>query len=311
MPANKIIFFGTPTIAKMILKTLVELKYDVVAVVTQPDRPGNRNKIFYSPVKQYAIEQQLKYFQPEKVSSINAELAKFDADLILTCAYGLLIPDSTLKIPRYHALNIHPSLLPKYRGPSPINFAIFNNDKITGTTLMLMTKELDAGNIVAQVDVKIDPRETYSSLIDKLTNASIELIKKNIPKLFSDQLISQPQNAKLATFTTKIDAQIQKINWHQSAIKIDALIRGLYDQYPAFSIYEGMQIKILHAEVATISPTNLPDGSIINIGRVGILVKTADGGILITELQLPSKRPVLVKDLLNGRHCFKEQTQFN
>jgi methionyl-tRNA formyltransferase len=211
---NRVVFFGTPEIGCAVLQTLLNNKaLEVVGVVCQPDRPANHHKIYFSPVKQLAITQHLNLFQPEKLKQIEEQLKDLQPDLIVTCAYGLIVPESILKIPKYKCVNIHPSLLPKYRGPAPINYAIFNKDKITGVTLMYMDKGMDSGDIIAQSPpVLIAVDETYSTLYKKLTNVACVLLNEHIEGLFSTDVKSTKQDPNNITFSHMITKEIMQIN---------------------------------------------------------------------------------------------------
>jgi methionyl-tRNA formyltransferase len=208
----KILYFGTAQIAADILKELTKLDTEVVGVVSQPDRIGNRNKIQPTPVKQVALELGLKLFQPNKSREIVEEIQALKPDLILTCAYGEIIGEKILNIPKYKCVNIHASLLPKYRGAAPIQFAILNNEKETGITLMYMDKSMDTGDIIVQEKVSIEPNETFSSLYNKLTVLGKKMIKENIHILTSDNVKHYPQDNDSATYTKKIEKVDEKIN---------------------------------------------------------------------------------------------------
>jgi methionyl-tRNA formyltransferase len=211
---HKVIFFGTPEIAQAVLKTLLTVQdIKVIAAVCQPDRPSNRNKVVFSPVKELCLAKNIPLFQPTKLSEIKQQLLDLSPDLIITCAYGLLVPPSILAIPKYKCVNVHPSLLPKYRGPAPINYVIFNQEKTTGVTLMYMDKDMDTGDIIVQSSpIPLATGETYSSLYEKLTKVSCDLILKHISSFFTPNLPTTTQNHALATYSQLIDKNITKIN---------------------------------------------------------------------------------------------------
>jgi methionyl-tRNA formyltransferase len=208
---KNIVFFGTPKIAANVLQELLKCNVNIVGVVCQPDRKSNHNKIISSDVKTFALNNNLKLFQPTKANEIVNDLIKFDIDLIITCAYGLIIPKSILEIPKFGCVNLHPSLLPKYRGPSPIQFALLNGDKKTGVTLMYMDEKMDTGNIIKQLSIEIKDNETYVSLYDKLSYLCGELITQEIDNLFNTNVYSLKQDETLATYTTKITREDEHI----------------------------------------------------------------------------------------------------
>jgi methionyl-tRNA formyltransferase len=209
---KNVVFFGTPKIGADILKTLLECDVNIVGVVCQPDKQANRGKISYSEVKTLALQNNLKLFQPNKLNEILNELTNLNIDLIVTCAYGLIVPESILNLPKYKCVNIHTSLLPKYRGAAPIQYALLNNDSTTGVTLMYMDKGMDTGDIIKQASVSIDKDETYKSLYNKLSDAGSTLIKNEINNLFSDNVIVKKQNNELATYTQKITREVEHID---------------------------------------------------------------------------------------------------
>lgn len=303
---NKIIFFGTPNISATVLNALLEKKYNIIAIVTQPDKPSNHQKIIYSPVKQIALQKKIKLFQPAKLLPIVDEIAALKADLIISCAYGLIIPKKILDLPKYHCINVHPSLLPKYRGPSPINYALFNNDKTTGVTIMYMDQKMDTGDILLQKAIPILDEDNYDSLYLKLTNLSIDLLAKTIDDLFANKAKPIKQDDSKATYTKLIMKEDERIDWKKTGLEIIGLIRGLATRPCAHVIYNNELIKIYQA---TLDHNNKKDkaanGQIVDINKNGIMVKCANGYINITMLQLPGKKPMLVSAMINGNHIFK------
>jgi methionyl-tRNA formyltransferase len=207
-------------------------------------------------------------------------------------------------------VNVHTSILPKYRGAAPINYAIFNGDKETGITLMYMDKSLDTGDIIKQEGIEIDKDETYSSLYAKMESLASKMIRENLDYLFSTDVIVTKQNNELATFTRKIDKETEEIKWSQPAHQIDCIIRGLYNKPIARCSYNGINIKIHKASVID-NNENYEPGHIIKINKEGILVQTGKNCILLTKIQLPGKKPVEISSLINGRHIFVVGTKFN
>ena len=304
LPNSRVIFFGTPKIAQRCLQALLDKSINVVAIVTKPDAPIGRKQIITpSEVKLLAQQRNIPILQPNKLSTIVEEIKNLKPDLIVSCAYGKIIPESILNIPQYHCVNVHTSLLPRWRGGAPIHHAILNGDSKTGVTLMYMDKGLDTGNIIFQESIKIDDDETHRSLYEKLSNLSYNLLTKHIEMLFNTNVISTKQDNALATIAPTISVNDEKINWHATTNEIDAKIRGLYDVPIAYTLYDNNRIKVLKASKIK----NIKDapGKIIKIDKDGILVGCNDGGILLEQIQLPSKTPIFIKDLINGKHLFK------
>jgi methionyl-tRNA formyltransferase len=208
-----VIFFGTPKIASLCLQSILDSNVTVLAVVTKIDKPtGRKHEIVFNEVKQLAIKNNIRVFQPNKLSEIYNELNQLKPDLILTCAYGKILSSDILSIPQFGCVNVHASLLPRWRGASPIQHAILNNDKQTGISLMYMVKELDAGDIIIQKPIQIDPKETYTSLYNKLSNLSYELLKQNIDSLFSKNIKTIKQNIKEVTYAKILNYQDEHIS---------------------------------------------------------------------------------------------------
>lgn len=307
---KSVVFFGTPRIASMCLQALIDCKINVVAVVTQPDKPiGRKQEIIYSEVKQLAIKHNIPCFQPENLMDIYQQLQELNPSLILTCAYGKKIPNEILAIPELRCLNVHPSLLPKYRGASPIQSAIINGDKQTGLSIMYMVEKMDAGDVLIQKSLDISSRETYSSLYDKFEELAYETIKENIHKILKQEFEPIVQDELKVSFCKTIKSEDELIDWNKSASEIDCLIRGLYDKPIAHTIYEGLSIKIYEAIIEQDCPKSNP-GEITKINKDGIYVSTTNGSIVLKTIQLPSKKPLQVSQLINGNHPFRINSKF-
>lgn len=303
---------GTPTIAMNCLKALLDNKnIEVVGVVTQPDKLVGRKQILtYSSVKQLALQHNLKIFQPHKISEIKQEIENLKPDLIYTCAFGQFIPESILSIPKYKCVNLHASLLPLLRGGAPIHYAIINQFKQTGFSLMYMIKQMDAGNIIKQFAITIEPEETYKSLYDKLCLLAYNVTLDNVELLFNENLQSIKQDEAKATFAYNITRQQEKIDWNDQAINIAAKIRGLYDKPIAYTQYDNEEIKIHEASYINRQHNNL-SGEIIEISKQGILVAAGRDLILLEVIQLPGKTPLHVSQIINGKHKFVKNKIFN
>ena len=312
MQSKSVIFFGTDEIGSCVLEKLINLKANIIAVVTRADKPSGRNKkIIVGQVKQIALDHNIRVFQPEKLSDVLNELSNLKPDLILTCSYGKIIPIEIINLPKYHCVNIHPSLLPKYRGASPMQGAILNNETETGVTFMFVTKALDEGDILFQEKIQMSNNETLFSLKSKVKNTIESMLEKYYDQLFDLNIKHFPQDNQKASYISIIDANQEKIDWNESAIRIDAKVRALYDKPIAYTIYEGIRIKIFSTEVTNDNVKDNNCGLITKIDKTGISVQTQDKIIKITKIQIPGKNPVEIKQIINGKHIFKVNTKFN
>ena len=306
MQKNRVIFMGTPTIAATCLAAILQRSdVEVVAVVCQPDKPVGRKKIVTPcEVKQLALQHNLDVLQDTKVSNLFDKIKELKPDLIFTCAFGQLIPSNILELPQYKCVNLHASLLPKLRGGAPIQWAIINQEKLTGFTLMFMEKELDAGNIIKQYQIGIAENETYSSLYIKFCELAKNIISNDFHILFDKKIKSIPQDKSQVTFGPNITRQDEKIDWAKPYDVVDAQIRGLYDNPIAYTTFENQIIKIYKA-IKVESYANAIPGSIVKIEKDGIIVQTKYHAIKIIELQIEGKKPCLVSQIINGNHSFK------
>lgn len=303
---NKVIFMGTPKIAAVCLAAILEHKdIDVVAVVCQPDKPTGRHKeIIFSPVKQLALDHNIPVLQDAKVSNLYDKIKELNPDLIFTCAFGQFIPSNILDLPQYKCVNLHASLLPKLRGGAPIQWAIINQERTTGFTLMYMDKKMDAGNIIKQYPINIDPQETYASLYDKLCVLAGDILSKDFKLLFDKNLKSTVQDGSKVTFGYNITRDDEKINWRKSNLEVDALIRGLYNVPIAYTTYEDQIIKI-HKATPVQSYANAAPGSIISLTNKEMIVACGQNAIKLELIQMAGKKPLLISQIVNGNHPFK------
>lgn len=304
---TRVIFMGTPEIGKCVLQSLLDLEnVEVIAVVCQPDRLLNRKKeIIYQPVKQLALEKSIKIYQPNKVKEITEEIQLLNPDVIITCAFGQFINKEILEIPTYGCFNVHASLLPKLRGGAPIHWAIINGEKETGMTLMKMVSKMDAGDIISQIKCEIDPNETMSSLYVKLSRLGYEIIKRDFNLLLNREIKSIPQDESLVTFGYNITKEQEILNFNQEAKKVNQWIRGLFDKPIATFLYSDLNIKVHEAKVTDIASNKGP-GQITHIDKNAIYVATKDFDIALLKIQLPNKKPMFVKELLNGNNIFSQ-----
>jgi len=266
---------------------LIENKYNIITVITSPDKPiGRKQEITSSPIKQTALERNLKILQPEKISDIASKISDLKPDLIITAAYGQIIPKDILNTPQFNSLNLHPSLLPKYRGPSPIQTAILNNDKTTGLTIMLMDEKLDHGPIISQTEIKINDQFNYQTLEKKLSQEAATLLIKILPQYFQNEIKPKPQEEKKASYTKILTRQDGKINLQQTAKEIERKIRAFYPWPGTWTELNGKRIKILKAK--TVNQENEQT------------IKTNQGFLELELVQPAGKKPMTGQEYFKG-----------
>lgn len=295
----KIVFMGTPSFAVPILSSLIDY-YNVVMVVCQPDKEKDRKgNIIYSPCKTLALENNIEVFQPLKIKEDYAKILDKKPDIIVTAAYGQIIPDEVLNYPKYGCINVHGSLLPKLRGGAPIHHAIINGDKETGVTIMYMDKKMDAGDIIAQRSIEIEDDIILDDLYSKLSLLGRDLLIDTLPSIIAGTNARIKQNEKEVTFGFNITKEEEKIDFNNKAKDIYNLIRGLSTNPGAYGMINGKRMKIYSAEITSIKSLQDP-GLIENISSNGILVNTNDYKILLKDIKLEGKKRCLVKDFING-----------
>lgn len=311
----KIIFMGTPEFAvPSLLKLNNDQDIEIEAVITQPDRKSGRGqKVHYSDIKKKALENDLEIFQTENVNQKEFldKLKNIEPDFIVVVAFGQKLSPELLDIPKYGCINLHASLLPEYRGSSPIHKAIIDGKKITGNTTMYMAEGWDDGDIIYQQKVEIKEDDTVGMLHDKLAKKGAELLLKTLKEVKSGEAPRIEQDDSKATFAYKIDKSLGEIDWDQSAHEIHNLIRGVNPWPGAYTFLNGERVKIWKSEVVNAENTDFPAGTIIkaNIDD-GILVQTADGILAIKKLQLPGAKRISAEDFLNG-HQLEAQDRFS
>ncbi|MDF1616417.1 methionyl-tRNA formyltransferase [Petrocella sp. FN5] len=299
----RILFMGTPDFSVPTLEDLINSEHEIIGVVTQPDKPKGRGKqIIYPPVKVVALENEIPVYQPNKVKNPDfmEVIQALEPDLAVVIAFGQILPKAFLELPKYGCINIHASLLPKYRGAGPIQWAIIHGEATTGVTTMYMDVGLDTGDMLLKETVEIQPKETGGSLHDKLSFIGGPLILKTIEALTDERLIRQPQNNALSTYAPMLDKEMGNIDWHQSADRIERLVRGLNPWPSAYTHYEGKLLKIWESDVVACNRLDIPCGSICEIREEGFVVKCKDGGLLIKSLQLQGKKRMSTPDFLRG-----------
>lgn len=314
----KILFMGTPDFAKESLENLYNNGYEICGVVTTPDRPSGRGmKLNISPVKEYALEKKLNIFQPEKITNnteFKDEIKALNPDLVCVVSYGVILPKSFLKIPRLGCINVHPSMLPKYRGPAPIQWAILNGDKKTGVTIMYLNEKMDAGDIIIQKEVEIGDDETTGELWNRLSKIGAELLIESIKNIENGTAVRtvQPEEFTLAPMLTK---DMSKIDWKlKTSADIKNLVRGLNPIMGAFSFLNGKKIKfwkvqkISKEEFLEISKNceyldfdKESTGTVLLANeKKGLYIKTNDGIISVLEIQGENSRKMKINDFLRG-----------
>lgn len=297
----KIIFAGTPSFAAQSLEAILAQNYNVVAVLTQPDRPAGRGmQLTASPVKQLAVQHGITVLQPQTLKSeeVQNQLASFQADVMVVAAYGLILPRAVLQLPRYGCLNIHASLLPKWRGAAPIQRAILAGDNVTGVTIMQMDEGLDTGNMLLKQSCLIDSKDTAETLLEKLTSIGAESIIETLKELPRNNLSATAQDSTQATYAAKLSKSEAAIDWSQSARQLERCVRG-YNPFPvANTKIRDTQIKIWQA--TAYGETREKPGTVVEIGREGILVACGTGTLRLEVLQRPNGKPMPANQFLQG-----------
>lgn len=294
---------GTPEFALPSLEMLVNEGYDVAAVVTQPDKPAKRGKkITPPPVKEYAISKDLKVLQPEKIKTPEflKTLEGIKPDLLITAAYGKILSKEILELPLLGCINVHASLLPKYRGAAPIHWCIIKGEKVTGVTTMYTNEGLDTGDILLKSEVSITDDMTVGELHDKLSVLGAEVLKETLRKLEKNVLERIPQDDSEATYAPIITKDIGEIDWSKTPREVHNLVRGTNPWPGAFTHYKGNVMKIWKSEVVDEAPHDLKPGTILRVNKEGILVACSKGKINIKEVQFASCRRMCVGDYICG-----------
>ncbi len=299
----RIVFMGTPDFAAASLKKLIDKKYDIAAVFTQPDKPRDRGmKLSYSPVKELALENNIPVYQPTKLRDGTAtELIKsLDPDILVVVAYGRILPDDMLEVPKYGAINVHASLLPKYRGAAPIQWAVLNGDKITGVTTMYLASEMDTGDIIYTTETEIGEFETSGELFDRLMIMGAELLDRTLRDIEAGTAPRTPQDHSKASYVKVLDKSLSPIEWAKTPREVIKQIYGLQPWPVATAELDGKVFKIYSAEY-TQNKTDKAPGRVVSAGKKGIEIACLDGEtVLITELQAAGKKRMKASDYLLG-----------
>lgn len=298
----KIVFMGTPVFAVSALDSLYEEGYEIELVVTQKDRPrGRGKKMQYTAVKERALQLDLEVFQPDDINSEEAikKIKDSQADLIVVVAYGQILTKDILEFPKYGCLNIHASLLPKYRGAAPINWAIINGDKETGVTIMEMEEGLDTGPMLEKAAIPIEESDDYSSLHDKLAELGADLIVKSINSIKEGRSSRTLQDQEKSTYAPMIFRDTGRIDWGLSASQIINLMRGLSPWPGIYTNYDDQVMKIHKASLSACKLKGQP-GEILKVSKEGVYIQAAESILLVEELQFPNKRRMTVADYIAG-----------
>lgn len=299
---TKIVFMGTPAFSVPILRMLVEEGYEVISVVTQPDRPVGRKKILTpTPVKEEALRLGLPVYQPQKLKNHEELQVVLDLkpDLVVTAAFGQILPTEILETPKFGAINVHASLLPDYRGGAPIHQAIIDGKTETGVTIMYMVDRLDAGDIISQVTVPIEKTDHTGTMFDKLGAAGMELLKETLPSIIEGTNGRIPQDESLVTFARNISREQERIDWNRSAEELYNQVRGLHPWPVAYTVFKQDNMKIWWSQIADTTSTGNP-GEVVKLAEDAIHVQTGRGILAITELQPAGKKRMTAKDYLAG-----------
>ena len=297
----KVVFMGTPSFAVPVLEKLIE-NYNVIMVVCQPDRAKDKKgNIIYPPIKELALKNNIEVYQPLKLSSEYEHIIEKNPDIIITCAYGQILPSSLLDYPKYGCINVHGSLLPRLRGGAPIHHAIINGDKETGITIMYMDKKMDAGDIISQRSIEIKNTDNLDSIYSSLSTLGSELLIETLPSIINGTNNRIKQNENEVTFGYNISKEDELINFNDLAINIFNKVRGLCSIPGASCYYNGKRLKIYEVEVTNKLSKDIP-GKIVEVNKDSLVVTTKDYLIKIKDIKLEGKKRCMVSEYLNGIH---------
>ena len=298
----KILFMGTPDIASGCLQELIDKKYDIIGVVTQPDKQvGRGKKIVFSPVKQVAIENNLPVYQPIKAKeeSFVNEIKELNPDVIVVVAYGQILSKEFLEIPKQGCINVHVSLLPKYRGAAPINWVIINGEEKTGVSTMFMDEGLDTGDVILQSEFALDDEITAGELHDKMTVEGAKVLCETLDLIKEGKEPRTPQNHDEFTYAPIMDKNLGHVDFSKTAREVHNLVRGVNPWPSAYTMYMDKKMKVWKTKVLNEKSSKEP-GTILKVDQEGIKVATKDNVILISEIQMPNKKRMEVKEFIKG-----------
>ena len=297
----KIIFMGTPDFAVGTLRSLAEAGHEITLVVSQPDKPkGRGHAMVPTPVKVVAEELGIPVFQPVKIREAKDVLEKTEADVCVVAAFGQIIPASILHMKKYGCINVHASLLPKYRGAAPIQWAVIDGEKESGVTIMQMDEGLDTGDMLAKAIVPLDEKETGGSLFDKLSEAGGRLCVETLAKLEKGEITPEKQGETPTAYASMLDKKMGNIDWNKSAVVIERLVRGLNPWPSAYTHLDGKTLKIWACDVLPQSASKGESGEILEVTKDAIHVQTGDGILVLREIQLAGKARMDAGAFLRG-----------
>ena len=304
----KIVFFGSDDFAAVCLKEILQSKHQVVGCVTGPDaRQGRGMQIALSPIKEIALEHDIVCLQPDslKEASVVDSLKAFQADMFVVVAYGRILPQAVLDIPKMFCVNVHGSLLPKYRGAAPINWAIINGDKQTGVTLQKIVFELDAGDVIAQEVMPVSDSTTSSVLRQNMAQAGAKLLVTTLENIASNKFKAIPQDKSMVSYAPKLTKELGHIQWQKTATEIERLIRGLQPWPGTFTQYKGKTLKILEASVVKVQgkPFDVAQGAagtVVNVTKEGFTIACGQDTLLVKRVHLEASKPVAAYDFILG-----------
>ncbi len=305
----RVVFMGTPDFAAASLQMLIEENYEIAGVFTQPDKPKGRGmELSFSPVKELALKAGLPVFQPDKMRDGTALdiLRELKPEILVVVAYGRILPDEMLSLPKYGAVNVHGSLLPKYRGAAPIQWAVLNGDRTTGVTTMYLAHDMDAGDIIFREETEIGEYETSGELFDRLRIMGARLLIRTLRAIEDGTAPRIPQDHSCASYVRMLDKSFSPIDWNRSPRQIVKQIYGLQPWPVATMDLAGSTVRVFGAEYCDLATDKSP-GSIVEAGDGGIVVACADGNTLrVTQLQAPGKKRMKAADFLRGHRIHAE-----
>lgn len=308
MKDKKVVFMGTPEFSVPVLEMLYE-NTNVILVVTQPDKEvGRHHEIKYSPIKECAIKHNIEVYQPTKIRNEYEYILSKNPDIIITCAYGQIIPEILLETPKFKAVNVHASLLPKLRGGSPLHHAIIDGYDETGITIMYMAKGMDDGDIITQEKIKIEDNDNVGTIHDKLSIMGRDLLLKTLPDIFSGNVNRIKQNPDEVTFAYNIKSEEEVVDFNKSAREVFNHIRGLYPFPVASTTLDGQIIKICESKIG--NEMSGKPGQIVKVYKDGIGVMCKDREIILTRIKPSGKKEMSVADYLNGKRNEKLEGKF-
>ncbi|MCI9381337.1 MAG: methionyl-tRNA formyltransferase [Dorea sp.] len=300
----KVIFMGTPEFSVGTLEALIEAGHEVALAVTQPDKPkGRGGKMQYTPVKEAALKHGIPVFQPKKVREPECveELKQYNADIIVVIAFGQILPKEILEMTPFGCVNVHASLLPKYRGAAPIQWAVIDGEEVSGVTTMQMDEGLDTGDMLLKTEIRLDEKETGGSLHDKLAAAGAELCVRTLKGLEEKTVVPKPQGESPTAYARMLDKKLGNIDWSRDAESIERLVRGLNPWPSAYTNWDGKVMKIweARAEKRAAEAGGVP-GTVISVEKDGFCVETGDGVLKVLALQIPGKKRMEADAFLRG-----------